>query len=182
MWQLQKEENDKRFYSNPLTGGKCEMDLLNIDKDGNKWWGFSDLLAMPFTRHMATTKIMSLSALGFTKDDIFGIITGLKNLLNSSDAEKFQKSYALILDFESKALTATDTVGQLSALTCVYYTFNDEAIDSFEDAIQAKKMSILKVNSELQAFFLKRQTELIESYMTRLNEISKIVLAPLPEV
>lgn len=182
MWKLQTDEKDKRVYVNSATNSQCEQELLKTDRDGNKWWGFTNLLTMPFTRHMASTKISSLYGLGFTKDDILGIIGSLKNVLNSTDAEMKQKCYSLVLDFESKAMTAIDPVKQMSGLVCVYHTFNDEEIDSFVDRVQLKKMSILEQDGELHAFFLIRQKDLIESYMNRLNLISQTALVQLPEL
>lgn len=185
MWQLSSEANDKRVYSNSTTGSKCITQKVYTDIEGNNWYSFEDLLTIPYTRQFAATKVSSLYALGLSKDDLTGHINGLKSILKSSDPEKYEKAFANVLDFESKANNATDPLRQLTSLVCVYFMLNDEAIDSFENNLQLKKMSLLESDPAAHSFFLKKQMEDTETYMMRLNEISKIALIPqveLPEV
>lgn len=175
MWALTSDENGKRIYSNSTTGSKCSQTMCYTDKDGNKWYNFDDLTSIPYTRQFAATKISSLYALGLSKDDLNGHITGLKNILKSDDKEKYEKAYALVLDFESKATNATDAIKQMSALVCVYFTLGDEPIDSFDNNLQIKKMSLLEADIDMHSFFLQRQTTATESYTRHLNLISQIV-------
>ena len=181
MWQLDSEKDGKRFYSNPLTGGKCSQTNVYQDKEGNTWWNFDDLTSLPFTRNFAATKISSLYSLGLSKDDLSGHISGLKAILKSDDRERYEKAFALVLDFENKANNATDAIKQISALVCVYFTMNDEAIDSFENALQIQKMSIMEADPEMHAFFLHRQTEATALYSESLNQLLQIVSQPLSE-
>jgi hypothetical protein len=62
----------------------------------------------------------------------------------------------------------------MTALTCVYYTLNDEPIDSFDNNLQIKKMSLLEADIDMHSFFLKRQIDLTERYSMLLNSISQI--------
>ncbi|HET6225434.1 MAG TPA: hypothetical protein VFF27_04080 [Bacteroidia bacterium] len=185
MWKLQTEENDKRTYTNSTTGSKCITQKVYTDIEGNNWYAFEDLLTIPYTRQFAATKISSLYALGLSKDDLTGHITGLKTILKSNDPERYEKAFANVLDFESKANNATDPLRQLTSLVCVYFMLNDESIDSFQNNLQLKKMGILENDPAAHSFFLNRQMKDTETYMMRLNEISKIALVPqaeLPEV
>lgn len=185
MWQLSLNQNNKRTYTNPATNSRCEQELIKVDKEGNNWWAFTDLMTMPFTRNFAAQKITALYQLGLTKDDLDKHITELKKILNSDDKEKYQKAYANVLDFETKTEAATNPVRQMSSLVCVYYTLNDEPIDSFDGTTQAKKMSILESDPELHSFFLQHQMNLIEGFTGFLSNLSKTSLAPtveLPEV
>ncbi len=179
MWKLSSEENNKRHYTNSTTGSKCTTSKVYQDREGNDWYSFDDLMTIPYTRNFAATKISSLYTLGLTKDDIDKHIAGLKTLLKSSDQEKYEKSFALVLDFESKANNAADTLKQLSSLVCVYNMLNDEAIDSFEGNLQLKKMSLLENDPAAHAFFLRKQMQDTELYMERLNKISQIALPEL---
>jgi hypothetical protein len=70
-----------------------------------------------------------------------------------NDTEKYEKAYSLLMDFESKAMNATDAVKQMSSLVCVYFTINDEPIDSFDGKLQDRKMSILEADYEAHCFF-----------------------------
>lgn len=174
MWKLTKEENSKRYYTNSQTGSACTMSMVYTDKDGNKWYCFDDLTQIPYTRTFAATKISSLYALGFSKEDLTGFVSKQKTILKSTDPDKYEKAYAMLLDFENKANNATDAVKQMSSLVCVYFTLNDELIDSFDNGLQVKKMSLLEADPEAHAFFLKLLVNLTEHYMISLNLISQI--------
>lgn len=184
MWVLSTDENNQRTYTNSTTGGKCIQNMCYTDRQGNRWWEFSDLMTLPFTRNFAATKVSSLYALGLSKDDLSAHTSGLKAILKSADPEKYEKAFALVLDFEKKAENATDAVKQVSSLVCVYFTLNDEPIDSFEGNLQLKKMSILENDPEAHSFFLTRWIETIEDYSKHLRLLSQIVSHPqtLPEL
>lgn len=175
MWVLSLEENNQRTFTNSTTGGKCIQNMCYLDKEGNSWWEFADLMTLPFTRNFAATKVSSLYALGLSKDDLTAHTTGLKTILKSSDPEKYEKAFALVLDFESKANNATDAVRQVSSMVCVYFTLNNESIDSFEGNLQLKKMSILENDPDAHNFFLTRWIEIIEDYSKHLALLSQIV-------
>lgn len=182
MWQLTSNGTDKRTYINSTTNSKCEQNMCYVDKEGNNWWEFLSLTSLPFTRSFAATKITSLYALGLTKDDITGHVNALKTILKSDDKEKYEKSFAKVLEFESKADNAADPVKQMSSLVCVYFTMNDEPIDSFDGNLQLKKMTLLEADIGAHTFFLNRQIESTERYMNFLNSISEIASAPMAEL
>lgn len=181
MWKLLTDGKDKRIYTNSVTSSQCSQTQVYSDKDGNKWWEFDSLTAIPYTRNFAATKITSLYALGLSKDDLNNHILGLKSILRSQDKEKYEKAFALVLDFESKANSATDAIKQMSSLVCVYFTINDEPIDSFDNNLQIKKMSLLEADTEMHTFFLSKQVAATERYSAFLNSISQIALTPTPE-
>ena len=177
MWKLESSSDNKRVYMNAATGSKCETTNTYTDKEGNKWWSFLDLTSMPYTRSFAATKITSLYALGLSKDDLTSHISGLKTILKSTDADKYEKAYANVLDFESKASNATDAIKQMSSLVCVYHLLNDELIDSFDNALQIKKMGLLESDPEMHNFFLRYQISITEKYTKFLNTLSQIASA-----
>lgn len=179
MWQLKTEEGNKRTYANTATGSSCAQTMCYTDRDGNKWYMFDNLMALPYTRQFAATKISSLYALGLSKDDLAAHIMNLKSILRSTDAEKYEKAYAAVIDFESKANNATDAVKQMSSLVCVYFTMNDEPVDSFDNNLQIKKMLLLEADTAMHTFFLSLQTDAMNRYSQDLNIISQIVSQPL---
>lgn len=174
MWKLTSGQNNKRIYTNSETNSLCMQSMVYIDKDGNNWWEFDSLTSIPYTRNFAATKISSLYALGLSKDDLTGHINGLKKILKSDDREKYEKAFALVLDFESKAMNATDGLRQQSALVPVYYTLNDEPIDSFDQSLQLKKMELLEADVNMHSFFLKRHFDASQLLMNSLNSILPI--------
>lgn len=178
MWKLTSNGKESRVYTNTLTNSQCSQTLVHTDKEFNTWWEFDSLTAIPYTRNFAATKISSLYALGLSKDDLNGHIAGLKAILKSQDKEKYEKAFALVLDFESKASNATDAIKQMSSLVCVYYTINDEHIDSIDNSIMITKMSLLEGDPEMHTFFLTRQIEATERYTNFLNSISQIASRP----
>lgn len=174
MWTLQSDKDGKRTYVNP-SGSKCVQSLCYKDKENNDWYVFDDLLTLPYTRNFAAMKVTSLFALGLSKDDLTNHIEGLKGLLRSQDVEKYEKCFANVLDFESKVNNATNAVKQMTALTCVYFTMNDEPIDAFDGTIQAKKLAMIEADPEMHSFFLNRQKQVTEDYSTRLQLLSQTV-------
>lgn len=182
MWNLTQETDGKRTYTNSVTGSKCTTTRIYIDREGNPWYAFDDMMQIPFTRQFAATKISSLYQLGLSRDDLSGHISGLKTILKTSDPEKYEKAFALVLDFETKALAATDAVKQMSSLVCVYYMLTDEPIDSFDGSLQIRKMSILEADPQAHAFFLSRQIEDIEAYTQHLKALSQIVSPTMTEL
>lgn len=174
MWKLESDKDGKRVYSNP-SGSKCVQSLCYRDKENNDWYSFDDLLTLPYTRNFAATKVTSLYALGLSKDDLTNHIEGLKGILKSTDPEKYEKAYGNVLDFEAKAANATNAIKQMTALTCVYFTINDEPIDAFDGTIQAKKLAMIEADPEMHSFFLSKQMQITEDYTARLQVLSKTV-------
>jgi hypothetical protein len=78
MWQLKVDQDNKRRFQNSATGSQCTQTMVYTDKEGNKWYSFDDLTAIPYTRNFAATKISSLYALGLSKDDLTGFISKQK--------------------------------------------------------------------------------------------------------
>jgi hypothetical protein len=182
MWELTKDQEGKRTYTNRQTGSVCATTMVYVDKEGNSWWNFDDLMNLPYTRNFAATKISSLYALGLSKDDLSNHINSVKTLCKSNDKEKYEKIYAHILDFETKANNATDAIKQMSSLVCVYFLLNDEKIDSFDNNLQIQKMAILEADQDAHGFFLSRQLTATEDYLNRSNLLSQIVSQPLSEM
>jgi hypothetical protein len=176
MWQLKSEQDNKRTFYNSATGSQCTQSHGYTDKEGNQWFSFDDLTQIPYTRNFAATKISSLYALGLSKDDLSGFISKQKAILKSTDPEKYEKAFALLLDFEGKAANATDAIKQMSSLVCVYFTINEEPIDSFDGNLQQKKMSLLEADIDMHSFFLNMLIDLTERSMIFSNLLSQTVL------
>jgi hypothetical protein len=176
MWTLKEDQKNKKLYHNTATGSQCIQSMAYTDKEGNQWFSFDDLNSIPYTRNFAATKISSLYALGLSKDDLSSFIVKQKAILKSTDPEKYEKAFALLLDFEGKANNATDAIKQMSSLVCVYFTLNDEPIDSFEGTLQQKKMSILEADTDAHCFFLNMLIDLTERSMIFSNLLSQIAL------
>lgn len=170
MWKLQAEKDNIRTYVNTTTNSTCQQRACYTDVEGNRWWEFNDLITIPYTRQFAATKITSLYALNLTPDDVSSFFNKHKATLKSNSPEKYERAYAEVIDFEDKYKAAIDPLRQMSALVCVYFTINDEQIDSFLGDVQAKKMNLLEVEPEMHSFFLKRQISLIENYKSFLSQ------------
>lgn len=177
MWKLSSEQDGKREYVNGTTGSKCHTSKVYSDKEGNTWYSFADLMTLPYTRNFAATKISSLYALGLSKDDLSTHVSGLKTILKSADPDRYEKAYANVLEFETKAANATDAVKQMSSLVCVYFLLNDEGIDSFDNALQIRKMGLLEADPEMHSFFLTLQVDAMSRYTQALKALSEIALA-----
>lgn len=183
MWKLQSEKDGKRIYKNSVTNSECIQNKCYTDQEGNTWFEFADLISLPFTRNFAANKVTSLFALGLTPDDANQFFTKHKATLRSKDiGEKYEQAYAETLEFENKFKSATDPVKQMSSLVCVYYTMNDEPIDSFNGDVQLKKMSLLEADPEMHAFFLTRQIALIERSQAFLGPLSQIASPALEQM
>lgn len=164
MWELSNDIGNTREYTNATTGSRCTTTKVYTDREGNDWYCFDNLMNLPYTRSFAANMITALFALGLSKDDLSNHVNSLKSILKSTDQDKYEKAYAAVLDFESKAANATDAIKQMSGLTCVYFMLADENIDSFGNADQIRKMAIIAADTDMHNFFLSKQTDLIERY------------------
>lgn len=179
MWKLETDQQGKRTYINDQTGSKCTQSICYTDKEKNNWYMFDDLFSLPYTRNFAALKVTSLFAAGLSKDDITAHIAEIKRLAKSDDKEKYEKIYGAILNFESLSTNATSAIHQMTSLVCVYFTMNDEAIDTFDGVLQMKKMALLESDPEMHSFFLSKQISATEDYSMRLKLISQIA-SPVP--
>ncbi len=175
MWKLTNEQKGKRIYTNSVTGTQCTTTMVHTDNEGNNWWGFDNIMLLPYTRQFAASTISALYQLGLSKEDLTGHISKLKTLLKANDPEKYEKAYAEVLDFENKAINATDSLKKMSSLVCVYYLLNDEKVDVFDKVLQIEKMSILENDPEAHSFFLRSLIEVTSNYTTHLTALSRTV-------
>jgi hypothetical protein len=168
-----------KVWENQQTGSQLTTSLLRTDEQGNKWWQFDDLLAIPFIRQMAAKQTADLYGHGLALADIKGYTGELKVLLRSTDEEKYDKAMAKVLEMENLADRVADPVKQCLGLTTVYLLLNDERPDVYMAGEQAVKMSIMAVNVDLQAFFLNWWTDVMVSFGKLFNGVSAIASLPI---
>lgn len=178
MWRLDNDKDGKRIYKNATTGSECTQTMCYTDKEGNQWWNFDDLRNIPETRIFVTEKISKLFLVNLTIFDLRKFATSFKTMLRSKDnGEKYEKCYNEVMQFESIFENAADPLRQLNALVPIYFTMNDEEIDSFVNDLQLKKMSIIEADMQMHAFFLKRQSYAMADYINFLDRIFRTASA-----
>lgn len=164
-----------RIYRNTLTGSEISIYLLKTDYQGNKWWAFEDLFALPFIRQMAAKKVLDLYGHGLALADVKAISGQIKSILRSNSPEKYELAYAKTNELENLAETMADPVRQCIGLCTVYLILNDELPDTWTNQDTARKMSILTLDVELQAFFLNWWTDIMRRSGQVLKGLSRIV-------
>lgn len=165
-----------RLYRNSRTGTETKLQLLHTDKQGEKWWGFTDLYKIPYSRLAMVRNITDLYAIGLSLKDITKWCEDMKGLLRSADAERYEKAYAKVLEIETTAKFGADPIQQQLALCTVYVLSDEERIDYFDESISVDKLTKWKTQPELVAFFLTWHTGHIHNSIRRLERISKTVL------
>lgn len=135
-------------------GSETKITPIHTDKGGRTWWGFVDLLKIPYIRMAHAQNITNLFSLGLTLKDMNKWCEDEKALLRSNDPEKYEKLYALVLEKEKAAKQLLDPVRQHLSLCSVYVLDEDERVDYFDDVQAEKKLKEWSLFPETVAFFL----------------------------
>lgn len=168
------KETPIRIYKNTLTGNDCVTYLLREDLFQNKWWSFEDLYSLPFIRQLSAKKVIELYGNGLALADIKLVTSQLKAQLKSNDPEKYEKSYAKVLELENLSETMADPVRQCMGLCTVYLLFNDELPDAWDNSVVSAKMTAMAQDIDSQAFFLSWWTEVMRLSGQALKGLSAI--------
>lgn len=177
-YNLKSETETRRVYVSSLTDTEIATKLLHVDKSGNKWWAFEDLLQIPFIRKKAGEKVSQLYGVGLTKTDIQVFIDKIKKIAKSADLERYEKIYSELLQMEEIMAETADPVKQSLALCAVYILGDDEQVDAFSTATAVNKMAKWEFDVPAQAFFLNWLTDGMNDYTKLYNNLTQIALKP----
>ncbi len=172
-WQLKTQTDKDRTYINSQTGTEIKTSLIHIDQLGRNWWGFHDLLSIPYIRIAYSKTVSDLFQIGLTADDLKSWCTKEKALLRSNDPEKYEKLYSMVLEKESAVKNAADPLKQHLALATIYILDDQERIDYFSHDLMSEKLKKWELDYEAQAFFLTWQTDRISQFSMLLNNLSQ---------
>ena len=172
MYQLKSETETSRTYQNIQTGTQITTSVKYTDGDGHKWWAFDDLFAIPAIRKIAAQKISQLYGVGVTMEDITAFLEKHKATLQSTVADKYERAYADVLNFENIVTQTADPVKQSLALCTIYVLADGEQIDAFSMQDAAQKMGEWALKPDVQAFFLSWWMDGINPYMQLLRKAS----------
>lgn len=165
-----------RLFRNNKTGTETKLHHIHTDEEGNRWWGFTDLYKIPYARMAMARNITDLYTIGLSLRDINAWCDELKNILKATDAEKYEKAYAKVLEMQNVATFSADPIKQQLALCTVYILADEERIDYFDEDMAQKKLLQWKPFSGMIAFFLTWHTDHIQRYINRLDKLSTTVL------
>ena len=182
MYQLTAQTDKNRTYKNTQTGTEVKTSLKFVDDDGNGWWAFDDLFAIPAIRKIASQKIAQLYGIGVTVEDIKTFLEKHKQTLKGTAADKYERAYADVLNFETIVDQTADPIKQSLALCTVYVLSDDERIDTFSMQDAAEKMKLWSLKPDVQAFFLSWWMDGINPYMNLSVKPSPIALTKTPVI
>lgn len=164
-----------RTYRNE-NGSEVRTALIYTNpRDKSEWYGFTDLLQIPMQRKAMASYIVNLYGVGLSIKDILDWCEQEKKILKSSDADKYEKLYALVLEKQNIATFTADPIKQGIALATVYILAKDERIDTFSPAESEQKMFLWGGMPEAVGFFLSWQNDHIAGYMKRFDKASQTV-------
>lgn len=164
-----------RKYKNMATQEECETELIKIDKDGGKWWGFKDLYGIPYIRIAMAKHISDLFTIGLSVNDMIDWAKRNRELAKGNDSEKLDKIIALSYEMETTATQTANIYKQHLSLCTVYIMADDERVDYFTDEMSANKIMLWNADVNLITFFLSWHNQHIQRYTKNLNKISGIV-------
>lgn len=170
-----------KIYTNNETGSECKIEHIYTDRLDIKWWGFSDLFAMPYIRIAFAKTISDLFLTGLTATDLRTWISKEKELLKSNDKEKYEKLYAMVLEKESVIENTVDPIKQHLALCTVYVMEEDEKIDYYSQSMAGEKLEKWKLDIDAQTFFLNWRYGHINRYYQDLKNITEIASSMNPD-
>lgn len=173
----EKTENNKavRVYRNDRTGTEVKTEHIFTDKEGKKYFGFSDLFKIPYIRSVYAKHINDLYGLGLSLKDLLAWCAKEKELLRSEDSEKYEKLYAMVLEKERIVQHSADPIRQHLALCTVYVLSEDEPVDFFSESVAEDKLTAWQHDIEAVTFFLNWHHEHMQRYTALLKKSLKTV-------
>lgn len=175
-WKLSSQTDKKKIYINDQTGTECELDLIYTDQLQRNWWGFHDLVSIPYIRKAFSQSITNLFQAGLSYDDLTRWIAEEKKILRSNDTEKYEKLYALVLEKETTITSIVDPLKQNLGLATVYVLDENERIDYFNFDVATNKLNAWRLDPESESFFLTWLNDHILRFTKTLENLSQIVL------
>lgn len=177
-WKLQTDQSTdkKRLYIQETTGTQLTTELIYTDKMGGKWWGFSDLFAVPYIRTAYAKQVSDLFTTGVTVEDLDKWDNEELKLLKSNDPEKYEKLYSLILERRKVRQSIVDPMKQHLALCTIYVLQDQERIDYYTLDQAGEKMQLWQLDKEATGFFLNWHTGHILKLTETFKGISQIAL------
>lgn len=174
MYELISETETNRVYENKQTGTRISTSRIYVDGAGRNWWGFDDLMAIPFIRKKASEHITQQYNAGVTKKDFETFIANLKKVLKSTDPDKYEHAFAEVIRVENIMASATNPVAQSLALCTVYVMADDERPDTFDLNKASSKVADWTLDPDAQAFFLNWLTDGMNAYIALYGELSQL--------
>lgn len=155
MYKLKSEnEEGLRTYVNEETGTEIQTKILKVDEAGRKWYGFVDLLNIPFMRRHISEQMRKMYGEPVNESDMRNLISRLKEMLRSADTEKYERVYAEVLHFEDLLNAGRDTIAYFTTLASLYILSADEDISTYNTTQANKKMMYWADFPDLHTFFL----------------------------
>lgn len=174
-WELKTKTETSRTYINDQTGTECITNVIYTDKLGNNWWGFHDLFKIPYIRIAYAKSISDLFQTGLSTTDLREWIAKEKELLRSTDVEKYEKLYSMVLQKEAIINNTTQPLMQHLSLCTVYVLGENERIDYYSDQDAADKLKTWDLDKGACSFFLSWHAMHIQNYTQDLKKLSQIV-------
>lgn len=179
MYKLEKESTAngklKRLYRNEQ-GIEVKTSEIYKDQDGTVWYGFDDLFKIPIMRLSMARHISDMFTMGLSLKDILDWCDQEKKLIKSTDPDKYEKLYSLILEKERLANHTADPVRQHLALCTVYVLSAEERIDYFDEEQSGAKLRLWGGMVDAIPFFLTWYNVITRDYLKDLKSISQIAL------
>lgn len=164
-----------RLYRNTRTGTEVKTEHIYTGKDGERYFGFTDLYKIPYIRSVYAKHINDLYGIGLSLKDVLTWCEKEKQLLKGNDPEKYEKLYALVLEKENIATYTADPIRQHLALCTVYVLNEEEPVDYFSENMAEEKLERWKKDAEAAGFFLNWHHEHIQRYTADLQKTIKTV-------
>lgn len=164
-----------RTYRNDQ-GSETKTSPIYTDAAGETWWGFMDLLKIPYIRMAYAQNLTNLFTVGLSLNDIVKWAEEERAILKSDAHDKIDRAIALSYEKEKIARQVADPVKQHLSLGTVYILKEDERIDAFDEGLSQQKFVLWSADPKSVTFFLNWLTGHTQSYLGRLEKISKTVL------
>lgn len=167
-----------RTYRNNQ-GNETQTTWIFQDASGKDWYGFVDLLKIPYIRMAYAQNITNLFTVGLSLNDVLKWCQEEREILRSGDADKIEKAIALTYEKERHCKQVADPVQQHLSLATVYVLEENERVDSFSESKSVEKLVLWKADPGAISFFLNWLTGHTQNYIQRLEKISRIALPQL---
>lgn len=138
----------KRLFSKKVIH-KLRTTLEYIDRQGNKWYSFNNILDMSMDRKLMIDEAQRFMELNITKDKLLKIIVSLKDKISN---KKNDDAFVTVANLEARLSLKAETETCLQ-LCAIIFLINNEPLTHFDNKYYEQKLELLTNDIELRNFF-----------------------------
>lgn len=159
----------KNLYQRIIKGkdwNKRDGLVLSLVKDGNRFYTFSDAVAMPNIRHENVFARTEQVSLGVTPESQQAFVKTMKDAGVKGEIGNMM----MLLNYYEQVINQPINLTPMLYLSNPVVVLNDEPIDEMKQSYQDEKMKLQQEDEQIRVFFLKRSLSILHNSQQDLTD------------